>query len=153
MKSTEFCYWLQGFFELSHLTTGIYAPLPRAGEGNPAAAELFLQKAHYQCIQNHIDLVKTFEGEKVLPFVHWLEGCIAGYLVSSAATDQHADYDSNAGHAQAVDITKEIQTRLNDLFEHVIDPSYGKDKQEAMNQAHSGPRPSRIHDTDRRLRC
>lgn len=87
----------------------------------------------------------------MLPFVYWLEGCIAGYLVSSAASD----YDSHAGHIQAVDITKEIQTRLGNIFAHEI--SYGKDKQDAMNQAHSGSRPPRrpglIHDSDRRLRC
>jgi len=147
MRSVEFCYWLQGFFELSHLTEGVYASHT---DGKPAATTLFLQKPHYQCIQDHINLVKTYEGAKVLPFVHWLEGCIAGYLVSSAATN---DYDAAPAFAQAVDITKEIQTRLGNLFAHEIDPSYGKDKQDAMNQAHTGTRPSRIHDSDRRLRC
>ena len=131
MKSTDFAYWLQGFFELSHLTE---APRP---------LELVLQKNHYECIQDHINLVKTYEGEKVLPFVHWLEGFIAGYLVSST-TD-----DSNTGYKQAVNTTKEIQTRLGNLFAHEIDPSYGKEKekQEALNKAHNGPevRPHRPH--------
>lgn len=133
MKSTEFAYWLQGFFELNHLTEGT------------GLKDLILQKGHYECIQDHINLVKTYESEKVMPFVHWLEGFIAGYLVSSTTDDNNAEY------TRAVNTTKEIQTRLGNLFAHEIDPSYGKEKQEAMNKVHSGARPPR--NEDRRIRC
>jgi hypothetical protein len=136
MKSIELVYWLQGFFELIELTPP------------PKEKETILNKEHYQCIQNHINLVKTFEKEKALPFIHWLEGFISGYLVSLSTED------SVSGYAQAVNTTKEIKTRLNDLFEHTIDPSYGKD-QSALNQAHR-PRPPHgllRPDSDRRVRC
>jgi len=135
MKSVELVYWLQGFFELAEL-------LPP-----PKEKELILRTEHYQCILKHIDLVKTYEKEKTLPIVHLLEGIIAGYLASLSAED------STSGYIQAVNVTKEIRNRMNDLFEHVIDPSYGKENQQALNQVHQERRPRPDSGSDRRIRC
>lgn len=58
MKATEFCYWLQGFFELTSPTT--------------------LTTAQVQCINKHLDLAiaygdKDDSPQRVKNFIGWLK--------------------------------------------------------------------------------
>lgn len=54
MKSIEFMYWLQGYFEVCECTQ--------------------ITEKQYQVIKNHLNMVKIVEGKEMWPFCHWLEG-------------------------------------------------------------------------------
>jgi hypothetical protein len=58
MKSLEFMYWLQGFFELCEVQE--------------------IPKEKLQVIKNHLEMVKITEGREKLPFCHWIEGFFEG---------------------------------------------------------------------------
>lgn len=54
-------------------------------------------------------------------FCDWLEG-VLDTIPEGAGVNQ--------------DLTNKIKAKLNDVFEHVIDPTFPADKQEALNTAH-----------------
>jgi hypothetical protein len=54
MKSIEFMYWLQGYFEVCE--------------------SIEINQRQYQVIKNHLNMVKIVDGKEMWPFCHWLEG-------------------------------------------------------------------------------
>lgn len=123
MKTQDLAYWIQGHFELGDLISS---------DGEGAGIPIVLNSRHHDCILKHIALVKTYEGQKTNPFVHWLEGLIVGFRVAGRDDD----------HSMA-QISKEIREKIAELFVHVIDPSYGdKEMQETLTRTH-GPRQTR----------
>lgn len=132
MLTHEFCYWLQGYFELRP-------------DDNPLTLE------QVQCINRHISLTKNVanslasalkkqELKSVLNkngtnttttenFVSWLEGVLCVY-------EPHVDPKSD----QAVYTTKMIKDRLHECFAHEIDDKYGADPKETSD-IHEGYSP------------
>lgn len=62
MKSRDFCYWLQGYFELS---------------SEREAMELDARQV--DLVKRHLDMVFVHEGKNANPFCHWLQGVFQGY--------------------------------------------------------------------------
>lgn len=58
MREKDFCYWLQGYFELADLN----------GYG-------FINGKMIACIQKHLDLVKKYERDAP-PFTSWVQGFV-----------------------------------------------------------------------------
>jgi hypothetical protein len=56
MKSIEFMYWLQGYFEVSDSES--------------------LTKEQVQKVRNHLKMAEITEGREQLPFCHWLNGVL-----------------------------------------------------------------------------
>ncbi len=132
MLTHEFCYWLQGYFELR-------------ADDNPLTLE------QVKCIRRHITLTKTVvnsmasalkkqELKHVLEknganltttnsFVAWLEGVLSMY-------EPHIDPKSD----QAVYATEMIKEKLNECFAHEIDKKYDADPKETSD-IHDGPNP------------
>lgn len=54
MKSIEFMYWLQGYFELTGSNT--------------------ISNKQYEIIKKHLEMVKVVDKNNKLPFCSWLEG-------------------------------------------------------------------------------
>lgn len=54
MKSLEFMYWLQGYFEVCECEQ--------------------LDKATVQTIKNHLKMVELTDGKQIWPFCSWLQG-------------------------------------------------------------------------------
>jgi hypothetical protein len=100
MKAVEFCYWLQGYFELSE-------------EGEPRA----LTSKQIACVKAHLALVAKVDPAHDNMFVEWL----GGYL------DMPPDMSRFA----------KIKRMLASQFQHVVDPSYGGDK-EVLQSIHDG---------------
>lgn len=103
MTERDFAYWLQGYFELYE------AGYP----GHPDNIEGFVgafSAKQYECIKNHIALVKTTI-KKPSPFLISIEALL--------------EYDVPA-----------MRRVLNAYFEHVIDPEHPN--QDAANAAHNG---------------
>ncbi len=62
MRAVEFCYWLQGYFEL----------------GNPEAKDLTLTVGQVRTIRAHLNLVQRCDPKHDNLFVEWLSTFIAG---------------------------------------------------------------------------
>lgn len=58
MKEVEFCYWLQGYFELADLN-----------------GHSFVNGKMLQCIQKHLDMVKRYQGN-TSSFTSWVQGFV-----------------------------------------------------------------------------
>lgn len=127
MKLHDFCYWLQGYFELN--------------------SEASLRKTH-ECIEKHINLVEQDEG--VQDFTSWLKGVIETYkevdYFSDVVKDRAAKYEKN--------ILTMIQGRLSEVFVKEIDPKYGKSLQNPLNMIHRGKMHDiSRHKPGRRMKC
>ena len=59
MKANEFCYWLQGYFEICEAQ-------------NMDADKISLKPSGIECIKSHLELVKQVEPEHSNMFVAWL---------------------------------------------------------------------------------
>jgi hypothetical protein len=103
MKAVEFCYWLQGYFELNAARNSVPQLEPRI----------------LACIKAHLALVAKVEPMHGNLFVAWL-----------ALRTQGVDSLDAIG-------TEEVRRMLASQFQHVIDPSYGGDK-EALQAIHDG---------------
>ena len=100
MRANEFCYWLQGYFEICE-TQGLSTKL----DGTAA-----------RCVDAHLALVAKVEPDHSNVFVAWLS--------------EHMKRPSATGPDVAM-----IRRYLAAQFQHVIDPSYGGDR-EKLNQIH-----------------
>jgi len=109
MNQVEFCYWLQGYFELR---------APGARDPGPP-----LVTSQLAVVRRHLALVKKAEGRRLSGFCAWLD-----FVLEEIAADGGVMTD--ARHARIV-------RRLSDAFEHDIDPTYEGD-QDGLNDAH-GP--------------
>lgn len=124
MKSTEFCYWLQGYFELSNATV--------------------LDSYQIKCILAHLNLVHTYElSEKTkqeninLTKAQWF--CIDLYI-KIYQTIAKSEYKENA----KIEI-ESLKLKLNEVFKHEIDLNYSN--QSKLNQIHG------IYNNDSVVRC
>jgi len=115
MKQDQFCFWLQGHFELN----------PEAGiEGNQLTQ-----------IRAHLELVKKCSVDKrknpvpISGFCAWLDGALD--LAPTYVID-----DITKVLPEAVEA---IKNKLNDEFQHVIDPQMPGDKEE-LQAVHDGLR-------------
>ncbi len=75
MKSRDFCYWLQGYFELS-------APC------NSLATDLSVEQSGI--VRQHLNMVLIHEGPQANPFCHWLHGFFQGIVGQRASEEQVA---------------------------------------------------------------
>jgi hypothetical protein len=112
MRQDEFCYWLQGYFELT------------PGEKTSITLD------QREIIRNHLELVKkcNVEGRKktqkpITGFCAWLDGALDLAPVNDVAILPEA--------------IGAIKNRLNAEFEHVIDPKVSGDKEE-LQAVHDG---------------
>ena len=105
MESIQFCYWLQGSFELNDNKS--------------------LTAHQVELIDKHLAMVFTYEKEIKINFVIWLRGVMdaEGPVIGPMTTIK----------------TTMIREKLNGVFEHVIDPTYGdKAMQDKLNEIHNG---------------
>lgn len=120
MKATEFCYWLQGYFELNAKTgMGSTEPTPTAW---------------WECIRNHLALVARCDPEHTNAFVHWLTIVVDNYLGLLREKGVKAPPPSIA----------RIRSLLNAQFRHEIDEqsSGGVASNEAQAIHDGDPNPS-----------
>lgn len=120
MYNHEFCYWLQGHFELREDSNA-------------------LTKDQCECIQKHINLVKEVEGDNTGPFITWLEGTLSVIDTTEFVEDKEV-----VGVILA-STTELVRGKLNECFEHVIDKKYSDDPkvQVNLNNIHDAMKPSR----------
>ena len=100
MHTNEFCYWLQGYFELKDEL-----------ESNESKGFPLTQK-QMECIRRHMDIVKSVDKGNTGPFILWLEGVLS--LAQGSTVDPNHTTDL-------------IRTKLAGIFKDVIDKSYTKD--------------------------
>lgn len=107
MKPDQFLYWLQGWFEIE--------------------SDVIINSTKTKIIKQHIDLTlkcveltdKSTLDNKLLPTIYEIKGIIEASL--SGVNQEH---------------TTHIKKIVNNVFKHVIDPSYGLDVQDALNDIH-----------------
>lgn len=112
MKAAEFAYWLQGYFEIK----GGDAPLSNA------QASQILQRAK---------AVKADAGP-VEAQAHSFADYAAGLLFPVSVEDQSDKFLAS--------VTRELKTKLNDLFVHAIDPTLPGD-QDQLRETHRPAKP------------
>ena len=159
MKFDNFCYWLQGHFEIrDHFSQNSLNVLVK--EKNPE--HLFLTALQVKCIRDHIKLHLECSLRNDIspePFICWLDGILT----------HHSELSDEIQR----DVVVEIRDRLNNLFIHKIDPQLPGDK-DSLQDIHDGKvsdgkgkkkqlfkRPEgrgkalerRARDRDRRLMC
>lgn len=111
MKSRDFVYWLQGYFEL--------------------AKPVELSTDALILIRRHLDMVKVHEGRNTSSIVSWLDGVLSH-------VPANIDELSLRGAFAVTAPTDLIRDRLADEFIHVIDPSFPLNQQGALSEAHQG---------------
>ena len=109
MKATEFCYWLQGAFEIADLKD--------------------LDAPKVECIREHLRLVEVVHNQgadnspdQAKQFCGWLDGALDMMDVTIGRGDSMR--------------TARIRERLNAVFVHAVDKSYSNEEQ--LNQIHHG---------------
>ncbi len=105
MKAVEFCYWLQGYFEMA------------SAAGRPVD---HLDTGEVKCIRAHLALVKKADPKHSNAFVLWLDLMMRSAVSASPSGGDGTWFSS----AEAIRATLAAQ------FEHVIDKSYGGDQKE-----------------------
>ena len=103
MNYENFCFWLQGYFELN--------------VGNK-----YLNYNQVESIRNHLNLAKEIENNKSHQFITWLSGYI-DYFESCININRQAEPLGIALQEIQVEM---ISDRLNECFKHDIDPKYNK---------------------------
>lgn len=123
MTSRDFCYFLQGYFELMSAGKGAdYAP--------PFNFEI------YKCIQNHLKLVFKCEEYNIstsYTFCHRLDTLLE--------FESYEDFNERR--------LVNIRNQLNGIFIHEIDNTFTGDKQE-LQQIHDG---DKYDDRKELMRC
>ena len=94
MKNIEFCYWLQGYFEITDQVDTVEE----------------LRLSQIECIENHLKLVEKHES--LGSFTSWLQGFLEYHLLSQGRV---------AMNDEGVD---KIRAKLAHCFKHVIDNTY-----------------------------
>ena len=94
MKSIEFCYWLQGYFELSQ--------------------EVGLTKKQLECISKHIALVEKHEGLDT--FTSWLLGFLESYELMGGT-------DMRASSVQIIvdKLGKKFKHEIDKVYPHKVE--------------------------------
>jgi hypothetical protein len=101
MTPRDFCYWLQGHFEVGDL-----ANLPKA----MSSAQVLMVKKHLELtFMAKVDKARFPDATVGGEFCSFLEGVLA-------ATDL------NAGLSEP--LAMKVRAKLNDVFVHVIDPTF-----------------------------
>lgn len=111
MQSRDFCYWLQGYFEIQGIYTSSF--------GN----DISFTQNQLKCITNHLNLVfkcEEFNSSKSYQF------CLS----------VRVDLDLNVLGSRKLDFVK-IRESLNNVFTHEIDNTFTGDKIE-LQQIHDG---------------
>lgn len=110
MTPTNFAYWLQGYFELSDTMPG---------------GVIKLSGAQVTTIKRHLKLVRETAKKRkkgVEPFILWIDTAI------DVAVEAKMDSEM---------LTALLRKKMADTFIHVIDPKYGKHKEELL-AVHAG---------------
>ena len=110
MNSRDFCYWLQGYFEISNFTT-------------------WLDEQQTSCIKKHLAMVYEYElkkvplnkMDKVQGFCFDLQQELSLLPIISKLT------------------VKGIKLLLNEVFEHEIDNRYTEEENESLGEIHNPP--------------
>jgi hypothetical protein len=123
MYAREFLYWLQGFKEISD-----------ANSGTDKDQKMVLSKQQEKVIQDHLSLVAQCEPEKDFEKNPCYGFC--AWLMVTLCQKGDRDWD-------------QIFTRLNNVFEHVVDPSYEGD-QKVLGAIHA---PSHQDFSSQLIRC
>ena len=130
MTSTNFAFWLNGYFELSQgKITG-------------------LSEKQIQIIKNHLNLVfetvKTPDQTKDISFCTWLNNFLEGAVATSASKKS---INPNA--------TQVIKNKLSEVFEHVIDPTFSsvEEVRKALQEIHDAGSPEIPRNNDIRVLC
>lgn len=108
MKNTDFAYWLQGYFEIKNQDESL----------TREQALLILEKI-------------TLTRDTKTP----AEENTASFVQECKTILEFSSSEGNSG--MLAHATESIRTKLNDVFEHVIDPSYEGD-QKKFNKIHDG---------------
>lgn len=116
MKAAEFAYWLQGYFEIK----GGEEPLSNA-QGQAILAKAKAVKADAGTVE-----------EKAHSFADYA----AGLLFPISVEDQSDKF--------LAAVTKELRTKLNDLFVHAIDPTLPGDQAVLRNTHRADDKRPRI---------
>ena len=106
MKSVEFCYWLQGYFELTK-------------DNNKLSFD------QCQCIKKHLDMVKTYDLDNNNIFTQAQRFCLLLYDLLTPLTPEFALNGF---------LLKGIKYDLSSVFKHEIDHSYGNPTE--LNKIH-----------------
>lgn len=112
MNATEFCYWLQGYFELTSFHTSHYE---------------FRTKS-IQCLKNHLDLVKKCDSHHNNIFIDWLEAYLKDVDLEKHLQN-NVNFQSIGIGLPLFDVEK-IKNYLSSQFKHEIDSNYQGDKKE-----------------------
>jgi len=101
MRTHEFAYWLQGYFELQENTNA-------------------LTRKQAECIVRHAQLVTTVERTRTGNFVSW----VRGVLQTAGMIDNE---ESNGAKFEdfSASLTELIRAELHECFKHEIDNKYG----------------------------
>lgn len=118
MKRENFCYWLQGHFELQdHFN--------EESRADPAKNQ-FLTPGQVKCVKSHVQLhleCSQRNNEEPGPFISWLDGALIHF--------EHLPSEKQEA------LVLEMRKRLNSIFVHVIDPAMPGDKP-SLQAIHDG---------------
>lgn len=117
MTPRDFCYWLQGYFELTDMLDG---PI----------TELTVEQT--QSVINHLRLV-----HKCNPKLDIKNKCNGFMYVLKGFFESHTD--TNSKFFLADEDLEYVRDMLEEIFEHVIDPTHGTPAQQAeLKKIHDG---------------
>lgn len=112
MTSRDFCYWLQGLFELSENLTCL------------SAKQVSLIQKHLALVfRSQVDASRNADANVGARFCSWLEGFLE---------------DKDKEPLEAASVSK-IRERLNNQFLHAIDPTF--QNRDELSEIHSGRKP------------
>lgn len=108
MKARDFCYWLQGYFEIADSSE--------------------LNSRQIEIISNHLKMVFIYENlevhTKTLEFCFWMQGILQAIAITKASKEPSA-------------YVPQIKAKIAEIFIHEIDPTFGAENQVALNLAHN----------------
>jgi len=99
MKSVEFCYWLQGYFELTENLT-------------------LINESQTNCIKQHLKLVAKYELEKLQANLKFTKA--QSFCCDLMFELEEFNYTEISGL-----FLKGVKIELHNVFKHEIDHSYG----------------------------
>ena len=113
MNSRDFCYWLQGYFEIGYFEI--------------TESLTWLNEKQTSCIKKHLDMVYEYELKKVpLNKMNKAQGfCF--------------DLNQELGLCSTIakSSVKGIQILLHKVFEHEIDNRYTEEEHESLDDIHN----------------
>lgn len=122
MTPRDFCYWLQGYFEIGGQEHDVEL----------SADRLAIINKHLQLVfESEFDSAAFVNAAAGNEFCNWLSGLIEGC-------------DCTSGLPAST--VKKIRKRLSDVFVHKIDPTFTN--REALQRIHKGRGKSRSHEDE-----